>query len=125
LKHDDQLRDLQNHFQALLDQRILQLQDDAQEQIYQLKNQEKELQGLLEEKMLQLEKDYIKLSLHDEVVNEKQSLIEKLKQEISKREADHKHELTIRLRSLEERLNEEFGHTQRSFKSIYLLLVIK
>ncbi len=95
----------------------MQLQDDAQEQIYQLKSQEKELQQMLEEKMIQLEKEYIKLTLHDEVVQEKQSLIEKLKQEISKREIDYKHELMVKLKSQEERLNEEFGHTQRSLKS--------
>ena len=72
---------------------------------------------MLEEKMIQLEKDYIKLSLHDEVVQEKQILIDKLKQEISKREVDYKHELSMKLKSLEERLHEEFGHTQRSLKS--------
>lgn len=33
LKHDDQLKELQSHFQTLLDQRVLQIQDDANEQI--------------------------------------------------------------------------------------------
>jgi hypothetical protein len=117
LRHEDQLRDLQNHFQGLLEQKIIQLQDDASDQIRHLKNQERELQSILEEKMIQLEKEYVKVSFHEEVVEEKDSIIEKLKQEISNRDNENRQEMANRLKNLEEKLTEDFNLTERKLKS--------
>ena len=72
---------------------------------------------MLEEKMIQLEKDYIKLKIHEEIVGEKQKLIEKLTTELSTRENDHRTELQNKLKSLEERLNDDYSYTSRNLKS--------
>lgn len=71
--------------------------------------------------MIQLEKDYVKLIVHEEVVSEKQMLIEKLKQEMSKREVESRHELSQRLKALEERINEEHSYIVKSLKSNFFI----
>lgn len=117
LKHEEQLRELQNHFQNLLEQKISQIQNDASSQIMQLKNQERELEGILEEKIIQLERDYVKTVYHQQIVNEKDLLIEKLKNELGSREMESKQELNNKLRNLEDKLGEDFSFAEKKLRS--------
>jgi hypothetical protein len=83
----------------------------------QLKNQERELEGILEEKIIQLERDYIKTAYHQQIVNEKDMLIEKLKHELGNRELESKQELSSKLRNLEDKLNEDFSFAEKKMRS--------
>ena len=116
MKHEDNLGELQTQFQNLLDQKIMEIQDDATEQINNLKQNERELRNLLEEKMIQLQKDYIKISQHQEILYEKQTLIEKLKQELFNKDNEHKQELNYKLKNFEERKMKDYEVAQLNFK---------
>lgn len=110
------MRDLQTQFQRVLDQKINQIQEDAQEQISQIRDQERELQEILEEKIIQVERDYIKVSQHDEILQEKDKLIDRLKQELNNKELEHRQETTGKMRSLENRLRDEIEDKEKVIK---------
>ena len=103
-------------FQKVLDQKIEQIHDDTQEQISHIREQERELQEILEEKIVQMERDYIKVAQHDEIMQEKNKLVERLKQELSNKDHDHKQEISSKLRNLENRLRDEAEEAERAFK---------
>ena len=115
MKHEDNIGELQMQFQNLLDQKIIEIQDDATDQINNLKGNEKELRRLLDEKIMQLDNDYIKISQHQEIVYEKQALIEKLKQELINKENENKQELNYKLKGLEERKIKEYEVAKINF----------
>ena len=121
LRHDEQIRELQNHFQNLLDQKINQIQSDATSQIMSLKNQERELESLLEEKMIQLEREYVKTTYHEQIVGEKDILVEKLRNEMANREAEYKQEIAHKLRVQEEKLGEDFNFQEKKLKSTLII----
>lgn len=123
IKYDDQLRELQSHFQRVLEQNIEQIQEDSQEQIGQIREQEKELQELLEEKIIQIEREYIKISQHEEILIEKDKLVERFKQEIGNAEAHHRQELGLKLKGLEGRMRDEIEEKERTFKGTLFLKI--
>ena len=82
----------------------------------QLKNQEKELEAILEEKMVQMERDYVKGTLHEQIVQEKNDIIERLKSEMERKEGEFRLELNGRLRTLEDRLTQENESVEGTYK---------
>ena len=119
MRYEEQLRDLQTQFQKVLDQKIDQIQEDAHEQISQIREQERELQEILEEKMIQMEREYIKVTQHEDILHEKNKLIERLKQELNNKDVDHRQDLSNKLKNLDNRLREELDEKERVFKSIF------
>lgn len=115
--YEDQIRDLQDQFQNLLDNRITQIQEDASHQINSVKSQERELQALFEEKMYQLEQEYVKLSVHEAKIKEKQDLIDRLKSELVTRQNEAREETQSKLKTLEERLKREAEVSEANFKN--------
>lgn len=99
-----------------MDQKIDQIQEDAQEQISQIRDQERELQEILEEKIIQVERDYIKVAQHEEIIHEKDKLIDRLKQELNNKDLDHRQETNVKLRGLESRLREDIEDKERVIK---------
>lgn len=98
---------MQEQFQRLLDNRIYQLQEDATQQIQNVKTQERQMQALLEEKMRQIEQEYISVSLHETKIQEKQNIIDSLKSELNSRQNEVRDELHQKMKSLEDRLKRE------------------
>lgn len=116
LHYEDQIRSLQNQFQDLLNSRIEQIQEDANHQIMTIKKQEHELQNLLEEKMYQIEQEYIQVSTHESRIQEKQNLIEKLKNELSLSESESRENLNHKLKAQEDRFRKEIEMLELNYK---------
>jgi len=63
---------------------------------------------------LQLEKDYVKLSYHEELIQEKNNLVKRLDQEIK----DKEYEASIKLKELESKLTDDFNIKQTTLQRI-------
>lgn len=117
-QYESQLREVQDQLKGLLDQKVYQLQEDAEDRINQIKTQERELQSLLEEKMLEIERDYVRLDYHEKVVEEKNQLLEKYKEDLNRKEQEYRQEVVNKLKNLEERLTEEHNARQKAVKGM-------
>lgn len=118
-QHEEELREMQDQLKKLLDQKVAQIQDDADDQIGKIKKQEREVQSQLEEKVMEIERDYIRLDHHEKVVEEKNSLLQKLKEDLSRKDLDHRQEVSSKLKDLEERLTQEYEAKLKAIKGIF------
>lgn len=118
-QHEEELREMQDQLKKLLDQKVAQIQDDADDQIGKIKKQEREVQSQLEEKVMEIERDYIRLDHHEKVVEEKNSLLQKLKEDLSRKDLDHRQEVSSKLKNLEERLTQEYEAKLKAIKGIF------
>ena len=91
---------------------------DTEEQINELRKKEKEAQCKYEEKIMELERDSVKLEHHEKITDEKNLIIQKLRDENARREIDYRQDITNKLRTLEERLVEEHNARERSIRGI-------
>ena len=69
-KHGLQMTQVQAEFQQLLDNKLYEIQSDAQSQINKTKMDHGEMKSILDSKMAQIEKNYILANRHEEIVDE-------------------------------------------------------
>ena len=103
-RNEEELREVEAEFKRLLDEKLAQLQEESDEQITEFKKQEREVQLLLEERNKEMERDYIPLKHHEKVIEEKNALLQTLKEELKRMELENRQKVSMRLKSLEERL---------------------
>lgn len=115
-QYEEQLKGVQGQLKNLLDQKVSQLQEDADEQIHYLRKQEKELQGLLEDKMIEMERDYVRRDQYEKVIEERNSAFKRIKEELAKKDFEHQQDIQMKLKSSEDKLSEDFSTKQKALK---------
>ncbi len=115
-RNEEELREVEAEFKRLLEDKLAQLQEESDEQITELKRQEREVQLLLEERNKEMERDYIPLKHHEKVIEEKNALLQTLKEELKRLELENRQEMSMRLKSLEERLFTEHNAQVKALK---------
>lgn len=117
-KNEEQLRELQIQFQRLLDSKLAACRQDAQGQIDSLRRTEREFQTMPESRVHFSEREYIKITIHEERLREKQTLIDKLKTEIKLREVELREEMASKLKQQEEKMRKELDLSGMDAKMI-------
>ena len=115
-RHDKELKEVQTQFKKMLDDKIVQIQEDSDQQIEEIKKREREVQGILDEKTMEIERDYIPLDHHERVVEEKNALLQTLKEDMTAKDFEHQQEVISKLRDLEGRLNKEHDSKLKAIK---------
>jgi len=117
-RHDKELKEVQAQFKKMFDDKIAQIQEESEQQIIEIKKKERETQDALDEKLLEIERDYILLSHHEKVVEEKNALLQTLKEDMTAKDFEHHQEVITKLRDLEGRLNKEHDSKLKAIKGM-------
>ena len=124
-QYEEQLKAVQGQLKNLLDQKVSQLQEDADEHIHYLKKQEKELQGLLEDKMIEMERDYVKRDQYEKVIEERNNAFRKMKEELAKKDFEHQQDVQIKVKNAEGKLSEDFSTKPKALKGRIRVILIE
>ena len=103
---------MEKRFEEVFDRKLHQLQNEAEMQIEQLKHEKEKLQRLLDDKQLLIEREYIKISYHEELLQDKNNVIKRLEQD----SLDREYEVDCKFKDLESRLHSEFHLKQLEFQ---------
>ena len=67
-KYSEDIKNLQTHYQEILDKRITDIQSDSTNQLQRAKEQEIELREMLQDKIRKMENDYVEKVQHDDKI---------------------------------------------------------
>lgn len=110
MQYESQISKLKIQFEEMLNEKVHQIQEEARSLHQTPRGDTARFMNT----------DYVKLSYHEEVVEEKTNIIKKLNKELTERDYTFNSEITNKLKDLEKRLTEEFELKQTITKSKFL-----
>ena len=106
--HDVNLQRVQKDLEKRMN---IQLEDKGNSLISQislLENEKNQLKQKLEEKLIDIDRNFLTRERHDEIIREKNRILDEMKEEVLRKELECNKELTQKMRACEERKAKEY-----------------
>ena len=120
---ETQLKLLQAQFEEILQKSIAEIQDEANAEVLQVSEEVSRLRHQLESKEVEIENNYITVDRHQQILDEKIELIDKLTLSAKQTEDGYTQDINSKLKSQEDGLTLSFSTEIVKLRGIEYLVI--